>query len=102
MMAYAACVTYRLRPGHGPQAQAILATLRALTLAEPGCQAYEPHRDPTDPNRMFLYERYVDEAAYRAHQDTEHFARFAVAEMAEHVVDRDVSRWVTLADADAG
>ena len=34
---------------------------------------YIPNRDPEDPTKFFIYEQYVDEAAYTAHTETEHF-----------------------------
>lgn len=96
-MAFAACVTYEVHPGHGEELEAIFAALRERTLAEPGCLAYEPHRDPDDPTRYFLYEAYADEAAYREHQASEHFARYVREGMAEHVAGRDVRRYEPLA-----
>jgi (4S)-4-hydroxy-5-phosphonooxypentane-2,3-dione isomerase len=96
-MAFAACVFYDAQPGHGDAVEEIMATLRAETLQEPGCLAYEPHRDPADSTRFFLYECYVDEAAYTAHQATEHFQRYAREGLAEHLVDRRVERYQPLA-----
>lgn len=96
-MAFTACVFYEARPGHAEQVEAIMATLREHTLQEPGCIAYEPHRDPADDTRFFLYECYVDEAAYGAHQSTDHFERYARGAMAEHLINRRVERYEPLA-----
>ena len=41
--------------------------------AEEGVLVYIPNRDPEDPTKFFIYEQYVDEAAYTAHTETEHF-----------------------------
>lgn len=98
-MAFTACVFYDARPGHAAEVERIMTTLREHTLAEPGCLAYEPHRDPGDDTRFFLYECYVDEAAYGDHQATEHFQRYARGEMAGHLVDRRVERYEPLAAA---
>jgi quinol monooxygenase YgiN len=40
---------------------------------------------------------YVDEAAYRRHQETEHFARYARGTLGEHVTGRDVERYESIA-----
>jgi quinol monooxygenase YgiN len=62
---------------------AVLAALRPLAEAsrqEPGCLMYQPHRDPDDPNVIFLYEQYADEAALQAHGESEHFKTYAQGE----------------------
>jgi quinol monooxygenase YgiN len=97
-MAFAACVFYEAQPGHGDAVEEIMTTLRGHTLQEEGCLAYEPHRDLVDSARFFLYECYVDEAAYTAHQATEHFQRYAREGLADHLVDRRVERYEPLAE----
>lgn len=96
-MAYIARVVYELRPGHEAEAEETLCLLRGHSLAETGCLAYEPHRDPQDPTRLFLHEMYRDEAAYQAHQASEHFERYARGRLSEHVSDRHVERYESLA-----
>jgi (4S)-4-hydroxy-5-phosphonooxypentane-2,3-dione isomerase len=98
-MGYIARVVYEIRPGHEARAEEALCLLRGHTLAEPGCLAYEPHRDPADASRLFLHEMYVDESAYHAHQSSEHFERYARTVLAEHVIDRHVERYESLAAA---
>jgi len=97
-MAFAACVFYEAQSGHGDAVEAIMATLRTHTLKEQGCLAYEPHRDRSDSTRFFLYECYVDEAGYIAHQATDHFERYARHELADHLIDRRVERYEPLAE----
>jgi len=75
-MAYCLAVRWTIKDG---ELDAVLAALRPLVDAsrrEPGCEAYQAHRDPENPNVIFLYERYVDEAAYRAHAESEHFTTY--------------------------
>jgi quinol monooxygenase YgiN len=97
-MAFTACVFYDARPGHAEEVERIMATLREHTLQEPGCLAYEPHRDPADDSRFFLYECYVDEAAYGRHQATDHFNRYAREGLADHLIDRRVERYEPIAE----
>ena len=75
-MAYCLAVRWTIKDG---ELDAVLAALRPLVDAsrrEPGCETYQAHRDPENPNVIFLYERYVDEAAYHAHAESEHFTRY--------------------------
>ncbi|MFG2130595.1 putative quinol monooxygenase [Streptomyces sp. NPDC048751] len=49
---------------------------RRSTAEEPGTRAFDLIADAEDPNRFYLYEAYDDEAAFDAHCEGEHFARF--------------------------
>ncbi len=40
---------------------------------EPGCLRFDVIQDGDDPNQIWLYEVYVDEAAFHAHMETPHF-----------------------------
>ena len=80
-MAYCLAVRWTIKDG---ELDAVLAALRPLveaSRAEPGCETYQAHRDPENPNAIFLYERYVDEAAYQAHADSEHFKKYGPGEI---------------------
>lgn len=75
-MAYCLAVKWTIKDG---ELDAVLAALRPLveaSRAEPGCEIYQAHRDPENPNVIFLYERYVDGTAYQAHAESEHFTRY--------------------------
>jgi autoinducer 2-degrading protein len=79
-MAYCLAVKWTIKQG---ELDAVLAALRPLVEAsrhEPGCLMYQAHRDPENPNVLFLYEQYGDEAAYEAHAESEHFKTYAVGE----------------------
>ena len=41
--------------------------------SEPGCIRYEVLQDEDDPNTICLHEVFEDEAAFHAHQATEHY-----------------------------
>jgi quinol monooxygenase YgiN len=47
--------------------------LTPLSMAEPGVKLFLPYQSPTNPALFFVFELYVDEAAWAAHQATEHF-----------------------------
>ncbi len=46
---------------------------------EPGCLRFDVVRDNDDPDHYLFYEVYRDEEAFRAHRDTDHFARWREA-----------------------
>ena len=44
---------------------------------EPGCKQFDVLVDPKDPTKVLLYEVYVDDKAFDAHQQTAHFKKYA-------------------------
>ena len=74
-MAYTVAVTWIAKPGEGDAVASALQALVEPSRAEEGVLVYIPNRDPEDPTKFFIYEQYVDEAAYTAHTETEHFQR---------------------------
>jgi quinol monooxygenase YgiN len=86
-------VTFEAYP---EQASALLARARIQateTLSnEAGCHRFDVCIDPTQPERVFLYEIYADEAAFRAHLETAHFAAFN-ADAAAMLRSKAVETW---------
>ena len=88
-MAYCLAVKWAIKEG---ELDAVLDALGPLTEAsreEPGCLLYQAHRSPDDPNVIFLYEQYADEAAYQAHAESEHFNRHAIGDIFNRTESRD-------------
>lgn len=56
---------------------------------EPGCVRFDVLSDNADPNHFFFYEVYRDEAAFQAHGQAPHFARWRKA--AEEVLAEPTS-----------
>jgi (4S)-4-hydroxy-5-phosphonooxypentane-2,3-dione isomerase len=46
---------------------------------EPGCLRFDVLQDQEDPNHFFFYEVYQDDAAFQAHAQAPHFARWRAA-----------------------
>jgi (4S)-4-hydroxy-5-phosphonooxypentane-2,3-dione isomerase len=46
---------------------------------EPGCLRFDVLQDNADPNHFYYYEVYKDEAAFQAHGQAPHFARWRAA-----------------------
>lgn len=80
-MPYVLVVKFTSLPGEEEAMQHWLSKHTAATRQEEGCLAFLLHRDKSDPQVFFIYEQYVDRAAHQAHTQTEHFKRFAEAEI---------------------
>jgi quinol monooxygenase YgiN len=72
-----------------------LGPLVEASREEPGCLLYQAHRSPEDPNVLFLYEQYADEAAYQAHADSEHFKSYAVGDIFGRTESRERATYET-------
>jgi quinol monooxygenase YgiN len=59
---------------------------------EPGCRQFDVLVDPKDRTRLMLYEVYVDEKAFEAHQQTSHFKKY-VAEAVPLLASRERHVW---------
>jgi autoinducer 2-degrading protein len=60
----------------------------AASVQEPGCKRFDILNLASDPNHFLLYEVYENEAAMKAHRETDHFKKFAAA-AAKMVAKRD-------------
>ena len=49
----------------------------AATVKEPGCREFNIMVSATNPNHVFLFEVYDNDAAAQAHRATEHFKKYA-------------------------
>ena len=59
---------------------------------EPGCRQFDVLVDPKDRTKLMLYEVYVDEKAFDAHQQTAHFKKY-VAEAVPLLASRERHVW---------
>jgi len=72
-MAYVVIARWTAKDGEEVAVAAALTNLIDPSRAEPGNLAYVVHRDPEDDRRFVVYESYADEAAYKAHAESDHF-----------------------------
>ena len=77
-MGYVVRATWTATAESADAVRAALAELGPLSRQEPGCRLWIAHQDPAQPLVFELFEVYDDEAAYRAHGESEHFRRIAV------------------------
>jgi autoinducer 2-degrading protein len=68
----------------------------AAAVTEPGCKRFDIINLASDPNHFFLYEVYDNEAALKAHRETDHFKKFAAA-AAKMVAKRDARQMSVVA-----
>jgi quinol monooxygenase YgiN len=76
------------KDGEGDAVAAILQRLVAPTMAEAGVKFFMPYRSPTNPLAFFVYELYVNETAWDAHNKSTHFLSI-VDELVERVAFRE-------------
>ena len=82
-------VTWVANEGESDAVAHLLRRLEPLSRAEPGCLQYDAHRDPEDPNRFFLFERYADQAAFEAHGASPHFQELVLGEAVPRLASRE-------------
>jgi quinol monooxygenase YgiN len=95
--AVALAVTWEARAG---EADAVADILRRMTVAvrsEPGTLRFEPHRSPSNDHVFFLYELFVDEAAFAAHQQTDHFKSLVLEQGLPRLVRRERTPFTPMA-----
>lgn len=59
--------TFTSLPGEGDRVAALLRDFAEAVRAEPGNVVFDATRLADDPDRFFVYEEYIDEAAFQAH-----------------------------------
>jgi quinol monooxygenase YgiN len=91
-------VRWVARQGEEERVAEILRRLVGPTRAEPGCIQYEPHRDPDDPRVFFLFERFRDEAALKAHEESPHVQELLFGEALGLLEERRRTFWNPLGD----
>ena len=81
------------------QIDAYLAALKengAAAVHEPGCHEFNITISPKDPNHVFLFEVYDNDAAFQAHRATDHYKKYA-ATTKEMVAKRDARAFTSVA-----
>jgi quinol monooxygenase YgiN len=101
-MAYVVSALWRAQEGEEGRIARIIEELTEPSRAEPGNLFYQAHRSPDDPRLFYLYEQYVDESGYQAHQESEHFQRLVVHEAIPHLESRERAFYETMVDDRGG
>lgn len=69
-------VLSRAVPGRVEEGLAAFSKIAAVTHTEEGCLAYALHREPADPDRIVLVERWATREALDAHLESAHLLAF--------------------------
>jgi (4S)-4-hydroxy-5-phosphonooxypentane-2,3-dione isomerase len=92
MTAVAIVVDFRLKPGTRAQFRKLIdVNARMSAQTELGCQRFDVVEPRDQPDRLFLYELYDDDAAFEEHKTTAHYIHFN-AESAALVMEKTVIR----------
>ena len=67
---------------------------------EPGCLQFDVSQDPKDHKRFVMLEVYKDDAAIKAHQDSQHFQDFRPV-VGDLIADRKVEIFHMVSDGKA-
>ena len=102
-MAYVVSAKWRAKEGKDERLLEVIRAMTPPSRAEPGNLFYQAQRSVEDPRLFYLYEQYVDEAGYEAHQATEHFTRLVKEEAIPDLLeDRSREFYETIDDAAGG
>ena len=74
---YVIIAPIQIKEGHKKEfVDAMLDDARGSVNNEPGCLRFDVIQDAGNPNRIWLYEVYTDEAAFQAHTEAPHFIKW--------------------------
>ncbi len=85
-------VDIRIKPENVESFMTKAAENAAQSRQEPGCRQFDVLVDPKDRTQVMLYEVYLDEKAFEAHQKTTHFQKY-VAEAVPLLASRERHVW---------
>jgi len=88
---------FTARSGNERRVADLVAGLTAQVRAEPGNLVFEPYTLESEPRRWFVYEVYVDEAAFQAHITAPYGAVFNAA--LNELIEEDGSQLTWLSPA---
>ncbi|WP_437203868.1 putative quinol monooxygenase [Planctomicrobium sp. SH664] len=89
-------VEFRVQPGQIEtfRREVCAHAQRSLT-RETGCRQFDVCWREEEPDKVFLYEKYDDQAAFDAHCESEHLKYFASL-APQWVAERDLRIWSTI------
>jgi len=89
-------VELRIKPENVESFTARALENAAQSRKEPGCRQFDVLVDPKEPTRVMLYEVYLDDKAFDAHQQTPHFKKY-LAEAVPLLASRERHVWTRAA-----
>jgi quinol monooxygenase YgiN len=95
-MAYVVTAKWTAKEGEEERVLQAIRSLIEPSRAEPGCLYYQACRDPENARVFFLFELYEDEAAYKAHGESEHFQRYGFGDAIPLLENRERRFYLTV------
>lgn len=95
-MAFVVNAIWRAKAGKEAIVAEALANLVGPSREEPGNQFYQPYQSPDEPGVFRVFEIYDDEAAFKAHGESEHFQKWGFGVAIPELEDRQREFYVTL------
>lgn len=97
-MAFVVAATWLAEPGNEEAVHAAIETMTPLSRAEKGNLQYQAQVSTEDPCHFFLYEVYVNAAAYDAHKASPHFQEHVAGHALALLAERRVATFETFAE----
>jgi quinol monooxygenase YgiN len=85
---FVVAIMLEAKDGEADALDGILRDLTPPTMAELGVKLFLPYRSPTNRALFFIFELYVDEAGWKAHEATDHF-KAAIEELLPRLTRRE-------------
>jgi quinol monooxygenase YgiN len=92
----AVTATWEAREGEADVVADILARFAPKARQEPGVKLFLVHRGVANPRQFLFYELFEDEAAFTAHQQTEHFKALILGEGVPRLTRRERVQYAVL------
>ena len=87
---FVVCASFKIKHDRvGDFLPLVKANATSSLADEPGCHRFDVCQSNESPGDIFLYELYDDAAAFEAHKQTPHYAKFSEA-VAEMLADKSV------------
>ena len=83
---------WEAKPGEAEALVGIIRRFLPQAQREPGVRAFQIHQSLNEPEKFFFYEVFKDEAAFAAHQQSEHFKTLIAGEALPRLAKRERSQ----------
>ncbi len=90
---YVITVQFLVQPELAPAfSEAVVEQAKNSLRLERDCRVFDVCVDPDDPASFYLYEKYANEAAFRAHLGSDHFRSFD-ARVSPWTLEKTIRCW---------
>lgn len=95
-MAFICSATWTAKDGEAETVRSALEQLAPASRSEAGNLYYQPYQDPEQPHIFRIFEVYVDEDAFKAHAEYDHFKTWALGQAIPALETRQRDFYTTL------